>query len=60
MESVHINTNSENIICDEQDHQRLIKISSCTLNQWAMDFEGNKKRIIESIKQFNLTVVDTK
>lgn len=32
-------------------YQRLVKIGSCTLNQWAMDFEGNKKRIIESLKQ---------
>lgn len=33
------------------DHQRLVRISTCTLNQWAMDFEGNKQRIIESIKK---------
>jgi NAD+ synthase (glutamine-hydrolysing) len=31
------------------DDQRLVKIATCTLNQWAMDFEGNKNRIIESI-----------
>ena len=30
---------------------RYIKIASCTLNQWAMDFSGNRDRIIESIKQ---------
>ena len=30
--------------------ERKIKIASCTLNQWAMDFEGNKNRIIESLK----------
>ena len=28
-----------------------VKVASCTLNQWAMDFEGNKKRIIESLRQ---------
>lgn len=28
--------------------QRLVKIASVTLNQWAMDFEGNKNRIKES------------
>jgi NAD+ synthase (glutamine-hydrolysing) len=37
----------------ETDHicfTRLVKISSCTLNQWAMDFEGNKNRIIQTLK----------
>jgi NAD+ synthase (glutamine-hydrolysing) len=29
--------------------QRLAKISTCSLNQWAMDFEGNKIRIINSL-----------
>ena len=28
-----------------------VKVASCTLNQWAMDFEGNKQRIIESLRQ---------
>lgn len=28
-----------------------VKIATCTLNQWAMDFEGNKQRIIESIQK---------
>jgi len=26
------------------------KIGACNLNQWALDFEGNQRRIIESIK----------
>eukprot|EP00794_Sanderia_malayensis_P011791 gene11791-13011_t len=26
-------------------------LATCTLNQWAMDFEGNKERIIKSIKE---------
>ena len=26
------------------------KLATCNLNQWAMDFEGNKTRIMESIK----------
>lgn len=30
---------------------RKIKLGVCTMNQWAMDFEGNKNRIIESIKK---------
>ena len=29
---------------------RLITLATCNLNQWAMDFEGNLQRIIESIK----------
>ncbi|KAF8866592.1 putative glutamine dependent NAD+ synthetase [Acephala macrosclerotiorum] len=29
----------------------LITVATCNLNQWAMDFEGNTQRIIESIKQ---------
>lgn len=27
-----------------------VKIATCTLNQWAMDFEENKRRILESIR----------
>jgi len=27
------------------------KVAACNLNQWALDFEGNKRRIIESIRQ---------
>lgn len=27
-----------------------ITLSTCSLNQWAMDFEGNRDRILESIK----------
>lgn len=30
---------------------RLITLATCSLNQWAMDFEGNKARIVESIKE---------
>lgn len=26
-------------------------VATCNLNQWALDFEGNTKRIIESIKK---------
>ncbi|KAI9784269.1 MAG: glutamine-dependent NAD(+) synthetase [Geoglossum umbratile] len=29
----------------------LITVAACSLNQWALDFEGNTKRIIESIKK---------
>ena len=33
---------------------RRITIATCTLNQWAMDFDGNVRRILESIKQARL------
>jgi NAD+ synthase (glutamine-hydrolysing) len=29
----------------------LITVATCSLNQWALDFEGNKDRVIESIRQ---------
>jgi NAD+ synthase (glutamine-hydrolysing) len=29
----------------------LVAVATCSLNQWALDFEGNTKRIIESIRQ---------
>eukprot|EP00887_Chlorella_sp_A99_P004869 scaffold4.g4869.t1 len=32
-------------------HQRLCTLATCNLNQWAMDFEGNLRRIVESIAQ---------
>lgn len=28
----------------------LVKLATCNLDQWALDFEGNLKRIIESIQ----------
>ncbi|KAI9795215.1 MAG: glutamine-dependent NAD(+) synthetase [Piccolia ochrophora] len=30
---------------------RLVTLATCSLNQWALDFDGNCTRIIESIKQ---------
>lgn len=30
--------------------RRLATLATCNLNQWAMDFEGNLKRILESIR----------
>ncbi|KAI9883270.1 MAG: glutamine-dependent NAD(+) synthetase [Watsoniomyces obsoletus] len=30
---------------------QLITVATCSLNQWALDFDGNKDRIIESIRQ---------
>ncbi|CAD5118595.1 DgyrCDS7281 [Dimorphilus gyrociliatus] len=30
---------------------RKVTLATCTLNQWAMDFEGNYNRILESIKK---------
>ncbi|VVT46649.1 uncharacterized protein SAPINGB_P001318 [Magnusiomyces paraingens] len=29
----------------------LVTLATCNLNQWALDFEGNRDRIIESIRQ---------
>jgi len=29
----------------------LVTVATCSLNQWALDFEGNTKRIIESIQK---------
>lgn len=37
---------------------RKVIISTCTLNQWALDFEGNFRRIVQSKKKiqfFKLT-----
>ncbi|KAJ9618044.1 NAD+ synthetase [Exophiala oligosperma] len=30
---------------------KLITVASCSLNQWALDFDGNTERILESIRQ---------
>lgn len=30
---------------------RKVTLAACTLNQWAMDFEGNKTRIVNSIQE---------
>lgn len=32
-------------------NQRLATLATCNLGQWAMDFEGNLRRIIDSIDQ---------
>ena len=29
----------------------LTTLATCNLNQWALDFDGNQKRVIESIRQ---------
>lgn len=29
----------------------LATVATCSLNQWALDFEGNYQRILESIEQ---------
>lgn len=29
----------------------LVTLSTCNLNQWALDFEGNTNRIIQSIHE---------
>ena len=31
--------------------QRIAKLATCNLDQWAMDFEGNLRRIIASIQE---------
>lgn len=28
----------------------LVTLATCSLNQWALDFEGNTDRVIESIR----------
>eukprot|EP00438_Fugacium_kawagutii_P004220 Skav215952 [mRNA] locus=scaffold226:831633:836747:+ [translate_table: standard] len=30
---------------------KLVKVATCNLNNWAMDFKGNLKRVMESIKE---------
>jgi|EP00670_Eutreptiella_braarudii_P005946 NAD+ synthase (glutamine-hydrolysing) len=30
---------------------KLVRIATCNLNQWAMDFDGNLERVMESIRQ---------
>ena len=34
----------------EKSCERKIKVATCTMNQWAMDFTGNKQRIIDSLR----------
>jgi NAD+ synthase (glutamine-hydrolysing) len=29
----------------------LVTVATCNLNQWTLDFEGNTKRIVESIQK---------
>ncbi|KFY17621.1 hypothetical protein V492_00516 [Pseudogymnoascus sp. VKM F-4246] len=29
----------------------LVTLATCSLNQWALDFEGNAQRILQSIKE---------
>jgi NAD+ synthase (glutamine-hydrolysing) len=31
--------------------RRIATLATCNLNQWAMDFEGNLRRIVESIER---------
>ena len=30
---------------------RTVTVAVCTLNQWAMDFDGNTRRILQSIQE---------
>ena len=30
---------------------RIVKLATCNLNQWALDFDGNLRRIKESIRK---------
>jgi hypothetical protein len=32
-------------------HHRLVTLATCNLDQWALDFQGNLQRIVESIAQ---------
>ena len=38
-------------VIDLSDQMRAVKLATCSLNQWAMDFEGNLTRTKESIRQ---------
>lgn len=31
-------------------HHRIATLATCNLNQWALDFEGNLRRIVKSIE----------
>lgn len=31
--------------------RRLATLATCNLNQWAMDFDGNLKRVVQSIEE---------
>lgn len=30
---------------------RTVTVAVCTLNQWALDFDGNSRRILQSIQE---------
>jgi len=34
-----------------KEEERKIKVSCASLDQWAMDFEGNRRRVVESLKR---------
>ena len=42
-------TDTFNMVGLNMSH-RLITLATCNLDQWAMDFEGNLKRVMESIR----------
>ncbi|XP_023314568.1 glutamine-dependent NAD(+) synthetase isoform X3 [Trichogramma pretiosum] len=51
---ISIVKDKEDLESDEEEEQhkmgRLVTVAVCTLNQWAMDFEGNYRRILQSIQ----------
>jgi NAD+ synthase (glutamine-hydrolysing) len=39
----------QNLSASTANMGRLFTVATCSLNQWVMDWEGNRKRIVESI-----------
>ena len=38
------------MVCCAGGTMRLVKVATCSLNQWAMDFEGNLTRTKQSLR----------
>ncbi|VDD85859.1 unnamed protein product [Enterobius vermicularis] len=46
-----VNTNLQSGNVESSLWHRKVCVSVCSLNQWALDFEGNRKRILKSIEE---------
>ena len=51
VDSIEQNSNSNTYLYPTAKMGHLITVATCALNQWAMDFEGNYQRIMESIRR---------
>src|SRR5689334_5719257 len=40
----------DRINASESARYNNVKIATCNLNQWVLDFDGNKRRILESLR----------